>query len=205
MTDTLFVVHTMGRCGSQSAYHSLAEAGHNVVHCHRLVGDSRPQDIEAREIIESWAGDIVVITMTRDPVARNLSAYYMNYSGGHPSLDDFLLRYPHNVPLTWFDEQVLGYWGVDVYNVGAEHSQKLLVVRCEDIEYGTWPQYMDVLGLPLLPIPTEGKTTDERYKQFIDEVRLPFWYLRRAYNSRYAMRFYTPAEIEGFMERWNRR
>ena len=68
-----------------------------------------------------------VITAVRDPVARNISAYFNNLTLStlkrefneeelQAMMDQFLDKYSHDIPLVWFDKEMRDVLGLDVYH-----------------------------------------------------------------------------------------
>ncbi len=210
------VVHSMGRVGSLSVKKALELAGHpNVIHTHHLmdVEGVYPKDEEARALIDGkgWG----VVSVVRDPIARNLSAWWMNYKSDMDdpgdATDNFLEDYPHQIATEWFDWEIKGYWGVDVYERSPHHprqaygDQQLVVVRLED--FGRlWTQEMLSIfcSQPLpVPMPSEAGQTGYDYISFIANLALPFEYVNRMYSSQYARHFYSDVELEYFKQAWS--
>ena len=42
------------------------------------------------------------------------------------------------------------------------------------------------------------------YRDFLQEIQIPDWYLDYYYNSAFVKHFYTPEEIAGFREKWSK-
>lgn len=138
------MIYQMGKVGSSSVYQSLKKYGcHPVFHVHRL----NPKNIEAvsrdhlrrsgrskderlglflYEHIFLQKIPVNIITLIREPIARNISAFFQNFElfmgeKYHCSADvddlisRFLAEYNHDVPLKWFDDELQAVSGVDVY------------------------------------------------------------------------------------------
>ena len=147
------VVYQMGKVGSVTICESLraARLGRPVVHVHYLTPDGIRNamlcNIDAKGLyspMRSWTSRYVrhrldhnlekgiwtVISLVREPVARNISAFFENLANTHQDLGSdrqqpgdliarlqmrFLETYNHRVPLTWFDDEVKPTFGIDVY------------------------------------------------------------------------------------------
>jgi hypothetical protein len=93
--------------------------------------------------------EIVLVVPVRKPMGRNVFAFFENLSrygiASHAkqSIEDvikiFLSKYPHKVPITWFDNEVETPLGIDVPSLGLDAGEvsvqlgkRLLVVRAEE-------------------------------------------------------------------------
>lgn len=213
------VVHTHGRVASRSIVDFVERAGvDHIVHAHRLQNPTidGTMSIQFSKVgaIEDMGGkkEWKVISAVRDPVARNLSAFFANVY--NPSMKDwqeeFLVDYPHRQYLEFFDREIRPFWGVDVYEEIPMYSpdrvygrDKLIVMRVEDM----WDQvrYSYIKFLDALLVFTEDTVLmglQGRLTYPVKEVKLPESYLNGMYRSKFAKYFYTEEEIEGFMKRW---
>lgn len=75
------------------------------------------------------------ISCVRDPVARNLSAFFQNITdyvkdpaNANPQyvLDAFTAEYDHDIPLTWFDREWHEYLGIDIYQAKPASGRRFL-------------------------------------------------------------------------------
>jgi len=211
------VVHSMGRVGSQSVKTALELGGNpNVLHVHHLmdVDGVYEKDEEHRAAVDGKAWGVV--SVVRDPVARNLSAWWLNHRPADlddpaAMLEHFIEEYPHQIPLQWFDWEIKGYWGIDIYAPpSSPHhprqsygDQQLMILRLEDFGR-TWTQEMLSIfyNQPLpIPMPKVGKSGDD-YKRFLGTVALPAEYGNKMYSSKYARHFYSDIELEYFRWKW---
>lgn len=174
-----------------------------------------------------------VITLVRDPVQRNVSAFFENltevipdvyerHARGEISLaevrDTFLDRYDHNAPLDWFQSQLEPVFGIDVFATPFDAAEgyanyeakraKLLLIRLENLTACGETAICEFLGLDHFELVTSNvgrqKRYHELYAEFEQTVTLPASYLARMYDSRLARHFYTDEEIEGFRRRWTK-
>ena len=143
------VVHSMGRVGSISVTLALRERfpERHCFHTHYLHADTiresregfnrmyrvtgrpglhrnhRSSQILRSRLDRGECGDWMVVSLVRDPVARNISAFFKNFDFNHPQLGRAFLadpkntdhlvdlfKYPeepeHSFALDWFDREV---------------------------------------------------------------------------------------------------
>jgi hypothetical protein len=240
------LIFQMGKVGSKSVQTLLESLqGLTVHHLHHLhpstidavrescrrAGKPVPPHLRNSELVRARFIDprrpVRVITMVREPVARNVSAYFQNldlFHGAEPpaaaDLDlvvrRFLEQYPHDVPLTWFDLQMGPALDLDVYQTPFPHEAgwtvlehewaRVLVLRCEEDDQRKAEAIGRFLGMEGLRLRPENvgaaKAYGDLYQRVRRVLRLPADLIDRMYQSRYARHFYAPAEIEGFRSRW---
>jgi hypothetical protein len=246
------LVHQMAKVGSSTVLASLRPLlGARVVQVHNLSIEGLRHALhsvavkrEARvpEII--WHGryfaeylakggspvDWRIITLVRDPVARNISGFFQNIEKWRPGAislfqsgrldiselcDCFLEAYPHELPLQWFDKEIKAVFGIDLLELPFDAeagfsihatSPRVLLIKLERLNDVGEVALGDFVGLGRIPLLHENVAEDKRYRDlyraFVKEARLPREYLDRMYGSRYARHFYTEAELFSFRERW---
>lgn len=175
-----------------------------------------------------------IVTLVREPVARNISGFFegiamripdfnQKYAMGIISVQDlieiFICEYEqHDVPLTWFDEELKPVFGVDVYEgefpksrgyeIYAGKYADVLLFRLENLNACAQAAFKQFLNLDKIALIPENISKDKEYfpayNRFLASVVLPPTYLDRMYNSRYTTHFYTPQEIDCFRKRWSR-
>lgn len=241
------LVYQMGKVASTSIYVSLKESTDlDVFHAHRLNpeniarvreehlqrGDVPPDDTRGlylyKRLIKPRRKSIRIITLIREPVGRNISAFFQNLEsfermkGAHSALEveelvrDFIHKYNHDVPLTWFDEELRAATGIDVYQHPFPHEKgyqrideppfHVLIMR-HDLDDGEKSaRIAEFLGLDSFHITRVNISADkeyaETYQAFLASIQLPEDYVDRMLSSRYARHFYSPEEREALSQRW---
>lgn len=252
------LVYQMGKVGSSSIVKSLnaLKVDRPVYHVHflNLRNIERAQETlrsiygrkhsvnrwalyESRFVVkhlirESGRG-LKVISLVRDPVARNLSSFFQNidifipncetlYNSGRIGVQEITEQYfakfhEHELPLTWFDEEMESVFGIDIYSAKPVSSAErvymcrngkveLLVMRMEDIDdvaENAVRRFLHVNEFRLEQANVGNKKTYGRiYAEFRKQIKLPGSYLSKMYDSRYARHFYSSEEIESFRRRW---
>ena len=247
------VVYQMGKVGSSTVYRSLRSLGlrRQLHHVHLLNNLDAIEDgvrrlypdpvgtlaqIEKgrrlrRRILQRRGTTWNLISLVRDPVQRNVSAFFESLTEVIPDVyerrarddialadirDAFLDRFDHDAPLSWFQSQLEPVFGIDVFAVGFDTEKgyatyeapgaRLLVLRLENLmEDGETAirEFLDLDDFALVPANIAlDKRYADLYSEFERSVTLPPSYLERMYESRFARHFYSTAEIEAFEQRW---
>lgn len=258
--DSPIIVYQMGKVGSRTVVETIKKinTGDPVFHLHRLtdkgfefieqLGEARGRVYPGENYwlsyylrirvglgedsrIKQWR----IITLTRDPIARNVSAFFFNLPIWYPTFehdmqiktmayilsklrDIFLYQFPHDIPVTWFDEEFQPIFGLDVFAKSFAHEQgyeiydiesvRLLILRLEDMNRALQPALASFLQLnsPHFEIVkanlAEKKAYYAVYDAFLRQPDLPVDYLDKMYESDYACHFYTEAERATFYQRW---
>lgn len=204
----------MGKVGSISIFYNLLDRnlGVPVHHCHALHDLDRLEESmkealpnpdeelqggtlagirrykEIRDELLAGPKPWNIITLTRDPVPRNISAFfqsaperipdfYERLEAGTLSLDEleaaFLMdEVSHNSPLVWFDEQLKPFTGIDVFERPFPHEKgydifesdraRLLVIRLEDYFRCGKQAFLDFLGLEDWNVQRKGNTGETK-------------------------------------------
>ena len=173
-----------------------------------------------------------VITLTRDPVARNISTFCemcniffpdwkIKYEQGLLDLREmqtYLVSNfsPGNAPDKWFDQQLKPVFEVDVYAKKFPHKAgyaiyrcrnngRMLLLRLEDL-YRVAPKAIKkFLGIDGFSLLDANESTNRDFAVLYKEIKklaFPMSYLKTMYNTKYVKHFYTKQEIEKFYERW---
>ena len=109
-------IFQMGKVASTSIYKSLQQQyPGRVFHGHSFKKDHENPEIRFLHHHYRFGGRIKIISLVREPVGRNISAFFQNFeeytgipfSSSALSLDElyqiFLGKYAHEEPLEWFD------------------------------------------------------------------------------------------------------
>lgn len=245
---TPVIVYQMAKVGSSAVVAALQAARLPVFHVHRMDAGHLAAMREARRRL-GWyippvprhdrlglrlrrdifdrGREVAIVTLVRDPVARNLSSYFEHLDSiwhtrnAHESIsakalaDGFGPRYTHAEPLTWFDDEMLPVTGIDVYQrpfpasgslVISTGRIRLLILKSEMPDAAKGEALSAFIGRPNLTVTrvnaTEDKSKGEAFRRFVSDVSLPDDYLRQMLESRYARHFYSDSERKGLWERY---
>lgn len=229
------LVYSMGKVGSTAVVHALQTAPDLAVfHVHHLAavparGAGHRRALSAllwRELVAPGV-PAAVITLTREPIARNVSAFFQNLRRevGGPApwqaptatlVETFLTRFDHTRAVRWFDDEPRRALGVDVYaapfDAAAGHARiahdryPTLVLRCEldDAAKGRLiGAFLGRAGVELARANAgEDKAYAHAYAAFRRALRVPQALAGMLLESRYARHFHTPAELAAARTRW---
>lgn len=197
----------MGKVGSSSIAAACTEAGLKVHHIHSL---SAPLPAQS-----------VVVTAVREPIARNLSAFFQNIDVFCPGVDDpqsvlntFVTKYPHRTPEAWFDWEFRDRLGVDIYRhpfdvkrrYAAISDPRAIVLRvdCDDDEKSA--VLSQAFGTEVTVrrenVGAVKKSSGALYRDVLDIARFDSAFLDAVYGSKYVKHFWSAGEIAGFKRRW---
>jgi hypothetical protein len=183
-----------------------------------------------------------IITLVREPIIRNLSAFFQNMeimasgSGYHIQSIDydyslqfkphrfdelagiFLEKYDHETPLVFFDRELHGVLGIDVYSEEFDHgigykifrgeNIDTLLIRLEDLNAVAQDALNEFLGIDRFELISANVSKDKKhaeiYRRLLKTIRVPDDYIETMYGSKYARHFYTESELDAFQKKWRR-
>lgn len=211
------LVFTMEKVGSSSVKKAAENAGF-------IVGRASPNNIHT--IVKSEYGPI--ITMVRDPIARNLSAlmeFRDEYFDEFPSeyspdiLQTFIDKFPHEEPEQWFGEYIYVDFDVDVPGTFFPKTKGwkiyddfLLVIKTEALNK-SFPEAFRTLANLGDDVPIEiehrglgfkkhGPEVGPVYKELLENAKFDKAFLDRMYETDYVKHFYLAKEVQKFRSRW---
>jgi hypothetical protein len=174
----------MGKVGSQTVEKTLnsLELSRPVFHFHWLSPDMLKFTLDKSDFLrraypgrDYWesvyvkekilpslpSGNVDIITLTREPIARNLSAFFYSWGYWYPDMmekfidldshpqarqqltDYFLQKFHHQRALDWFDVELAPYFDFDIYQepfspekgyqIYQTRKLNLLLIRLEDL------------------------------------------------------------------------
>lgn len=245
------LIYQMGKVGSSTIHHSLEklETKLPVFHTHFLSyqglieGEKlklanltkNPKYLyniclshEIKKKTKKWK----VISLVRDPIARNISAFFQNIRLYYPIsygenisninietlLEAFFKHFDHDRPLIWFDREIKPVLGIDIYNytfpkdIGYRiyHNDffDLLVIKLEklnDCIHSAFHEFLGIENFQLINANTSHqKPYAKIYKQFIENINFDIKYIDKNYESKFVNYFYTISEIKKFKEKWRK-
>ncbi len=238
----------MAKVGSSAVVAALNEARIPVFHVHRMsaehlhrMRESRRSlgwlvppvpahdhlGLRLRKILIDSGSRVSIVTMVRDPIARNFSSYFEHLDAiwqttdahdGVPMsalIEGFHSRYPHDEPLTWFDDEMLPVTGIDVYEYPFPESGhltvrrdnlELLILKSELADQVKSQVLSQFTGAPVPSVSSRNRTSEKEkgavYRQFAREIQLDRAYVERMLGSRYARHFYTARELDELRARY---
>lgn len=237
------VIYTMGKVASTSIAAAMDRAGFDSYHIHSLAprhlksmalqhlnrGRFPPPHISAamtfRNELLAHPDRCLYISAVRDPLSRNLSAYFGNLkrqdrdiwaakdAAWHFSV--FVKKYPHDVPLTWFDREFRAQLGIDIYKHDFDRERRysyypeirtvLFRVDCPDEVKGS--VLSEIMGCKITverENDSEQRDYVDLYRQVLDLAAFDNGFSAEAYSSRFCRHFWTADELEKMEARWRR-
>lgn len=158
------------------------------------------ESIRAQHLVDRRNGQWTVISLVRDPVARNLSAFFqvaefrhgipLAYLDRHVDapwvvdvlVDEFLGTYAgHHEPATWFQEELEAVFGIDVYATPFDKGRgfssyvtdraNVVVIRMEDLRDVFADAMRVVLPGREIPIVSANRGETKSYAELYRRVR----------------------------------
>jgi len=168
---------------------------------------------------------IKIICIYRDPIARNISAFFEQYSyvldgdiNSLPTpevLDCFWMYARHDTPLDWFERELKKSFGVDIFSVPFDRLRGYGVLRqgYRDVLLLTMEKMREnetvigeFLGLQAFHITpanrAERKHYATAYNAFKRELVISEAYAEKMYASPVVRYFYSDEDILKFRRRW---
>jgi hypothetical protein len=223
------LLYQMGKVGSSSIYNSLKEEYPGVVLTSHWY-PSEKKDYKLSRLfnrVVKKKKPLKVISLIREPVGRNVSAFFQNferdtgvsYSDSEFSVRElreiFLENYNHEIPLIWFDENILANFGIDVFATPfpetgimtySHENIQLLILRSEVADEFKIQAISAFLNLDHFVLKNINISSEKEYAQtyqaFCDQVKLPKPYLDKMCHSKYFTYFYSSETIESTYQKW---
>lgn len=212
------VVHQMGKVGSTSVFHALQRCeGIEVFQTHVLTGTRQLQlrhEIHGeiiRKALREADRPLRFISGVRDPMARNISAFFQNLprtvTTFEQARDRFLASEEHLVTRDWFDQQVKTPLGIDVFEKPANFddgaflaADNFLIYRVEDRQAHREQAIARYLGLDDFSLVSANVGKRKSYAALYREFKTRFQptkaFVEATYATTYVRRFYPESWSE---------
>ncbi|MGF1583383.1 MAG: putative capsular polysaccharide synthesis family protein [Gemmataceae bacterium] len=225
------LIYQMGKVASSSIYKSLVSSYPGIVLRSHHFGPT-VDDWKVRHLyrcFERGSLSLKVISLVREPVGRNVSAFfqcferdtglpYAEFDGPPESLGElFLSHYRHHLPLEWFDQHILHNFGIDVfttpfpergYETYMAEKVELLVMKAELEDSCKAKILREFLSGNLGEFSlitrnvSRNKDYGQLYQEFRNKVKLPMAYVQRMCDSKYFRHFYDQDVRESLLSQW---
>lgn len=237
----------MGKVGSRSVSDSLKYYGLNpVIYIHRMNPDNikkvreehlknklKPKDERIglwlyKNVCKKQGQKAKIITLVREPVSRNISAFFQNferfvgskYEESNFKINDlinlFLSGYRHDVSLSWFQVEMNQTLGLDIYKYAFSKEKgylkiekenfEILILKLEISDITKQIALSNFLNLSDFQLTRENVGNEKNYattyKDFKSKIRLPSSYMEKMLYSNYTRHFYSQNEIDKFWSSW---
>ena len=213
-TATPIIIYQMGKVASTSIHRSLLSQYPGAV----AFSHSLDEPHWRAELVYDWfkkGNTVKIITLTREPIARNISGFYQwfeNYVGvpfwkSTHSIKElqsiFYEKYDHTWALEWFDKNIKRYFDIDLYEkpfprigygIYKNNNAEVLVIKAEADNAIKEQAIREYLELPnfVLQVVNVGseKFYAKSYKQFKSSFDLTESYRKMIEESKYYIHFY---------------
>jgi len=223
----IFDIHILNRL--DVLYENILKRNPNARDSLSVVEQGRivREKIESGEY-ESWN----IISMVRDPIARNISAFFQQIKDMTPDISNkidtnsvsaeelvelFLQKHPHNGADWWFDTQLKPVFDFDIFAVPFNKEKgyhiyetprfRLLMMRLENMNQIIQPAMKRFLGIENFHLSKQNvgkeKGYGKAYTAFLN-LPLPLSYVEEMYSTRTATHFYTEGELQRFTAFWTK-
>ncbi len=239
------LIYQMGKVGSTTVSKTLTQYGlknyqiHylsknkllDIKNSHEAIGKRPPEhyklsmDVLNKNLLEA---PVKIISMVRDPVARNVSAFFNNidrFLNKKPlstiSMENlvhtFLHKYPHKIATNWFEDEFKPITGIDILSCPINNRDSYFRLDNSDIDFlllkveasdemkvQALNEFIPNLGLKSLTYGNVGsdKNYSGPYERFRKEFCVPSDYLADMYGAQLIRHIYTTQEIELMRSRW---
>ncbi|MFO7713620.1 putative capsular polysaccharide synthesis family protein [Desulfosarcina sp.] len=141
-----------------------------------------------------------VITLVRDPIARNVSSFFQDLTTRHTHLDyaallaeddvegnarrlidTFLIRHDHQRPLKWFDMELKRVFDIDIFaepfdkekgfTIYGNDRCRVLLIKLEALDRCAAPAFQQFLNTNAFKLPNENVSAQKDYGRLYDAVR----------------------------------
>lgn len=230
------LVYNMGKVGSTSITETIMENGfRKTLKCHWMkynypIAEFWTERKYLMNAINSGKDrPFKIVIPVREPMARNISAFFQILPDYIPNYKDkdlkYLYRYfvsEYNVeyPDQWFHMEPMEVFGFDPYRVPfdtsvgyqiyKEEKHQYLIIRLEDCESKLTEALRIFLGVDNIQMKSSNvfeKTSRHRmqkeYAEF-KKFRYNQDFLNRTYALEYVNHFYTKEEINKFRNKWSK-
>lgn len=233
------VVYTMGKVASSSVTQAIVRAS---VRCHDI-HTLDPQHLlkMARARLDrgeyppfhvcvsmAWEAEIrdtngcVYISLVRDPIARNISAYFQNFpisaeraemplKVAEEVVAAFRERYPHPYPARWFDNEFRRFLGIDIYSVPFDRirrnvaTEQFLLMRTDLNDAEKSRLLSKAIGSRIhveRQNVGEWKGYSQIYQSVLEIAKFPAAFVDAMYATPFARHFWTDDELAALRDRW---
>lgn len=242
------LIYQMGKVGSTSITQSLPKERYPLVYHLHVMNEQRLETtIQAWEAGIPWPYRLIqtgyfalnniiqpkrqcrIITMTRDPIARNVSAFFENYHQhtgqrfekttlGIEEIINCFLQTDQTVPLDWFDMEMKDVLGIDIYQQPFPKDAGYRRIKHENIDLIVYKSELalekqshilsDFLSDPAFSLSIGNISSDklyaDAYHKMKDSIQFEPKFVDQMLNSKYVQHFYTDAEIQQMRAKWVR-
>lgn len=232
---TDIIIYQMGKVASQALQRAFLEHDYKVQHIHWMLDDTgefpgiRPHIVEK---IKNQEQQFKIITTVREPVARNISAFFqqvakycqqnnMDYTKATAEeLHELFLKvYDIHWPDEWFKREMLPVLNFNAFANNFDHDKgytiypdrfhPIMIIRVENINEvleKAIKEFLDIDNIKMVYYNVGIKKNINKFLNPIYEkfltLKLPDEFINKNYELQYAKHFYTEDEIKKLKYKW---
>ncbi len=226
--QSVFHVHMISAAGIRGLHEAMRRRGLGRVR--NVLNDPDDLGLALADVIIKPRRRARVVSLVRDPVARNISSYFQaldvlwqaesahEHFGVERLLEEFHERFTHERGIDWFDDEFKPVLGIDVYEHPFPRREGFLRIDSGPYEVLLMRHDLDdrlkekclaaLIGVPSVTLTPRNvgaeKSYSEAYREFLSRVVLPEDYVDRMLGSKYARHFFDPEELERVRAKWLR-
>jgi len=232
MTHSNILVYQMGKVASVSIQVALRKKGLRTTHAHWMNNEEGefPTSKKSliKEIQEGTRGRWKVITPIREPMSRNISAFfqkiedywpaYRTYEFDPKMIEAFIEKYNHRWPHIWFHTELISVFEIDIfkqfffpeegYGIYKADYGDILIIRVEDLDKlseKVFEEFLGVSGVEMVKTNTAMRNRlAQMYLDFQEHAKFSEEFLNEVYGDIYARHFWSEEEINQFIKRWSK-
>lgn len=235
-----FLVYIPGKTGSETVRNTLLQEGLDVIHIHRMCFFNNA-DTEMAVLEEASAffrkhiraEGCKIITLVRDPVARELSTFMQSFNSEiyvmRHNFDsgcslatyaaEFMVRnLDDNYEFAWFDRELKEVTGIDIYQYPFDKEKgyawikegniEILVMTLEKLNENV-EVLGEFVGRPGIKLQNANVGDGKHYKYIYEglkkDIKLPARVMESQYkNNSQLDHFYSEEEKERFLQKWSK-
>lgn len=221
-------IYQQGKVGSSTLRRSIRKyydgavmAAHNIENGFDWTVDVLNEEVKKQPI------PIKIITPIREPISRNLSAFFQNFErfagvkfedsrhSVQELMDIFFEKVGHEFPINFLDLHIYKHFGIDAYETPFPNEDyvflkkgdvELLIMKYDIDETVKNKIIGDLINNKSFKIDENRNVSSSKkyasvYKE-IQNISLPKWYIDKMLNNKYMRHFYSK-EIKGIADKWS--
>ena len=239
--NNIILVYTMGKVGSSTVFETMIKEFPlcKAFHIHFLSNHWLKDKLKdtagweynkkiAFEFFQYFSKNkhkrLKIITLVRDPIARDISEFFQNYRKEGYNIDKMSLfeiielvkGRGHDLSLNWFESDFSNYLEFNIYDYPFNKDKgysiyrfdgfDLLVMQTEKLNEIFRDAFREFYGFEVKKLLKANETKGKFKKDFYREIKRLYYEekaeLGKVYQSKYVTHFYAKKDVEKFIRSW---
>ena len=241
----LYLVYTMSKVGSSSVYYSLKNKfPYKEIHHIHFLGETWLSSFKTGhsifnnnirngeallKLLHKKRWKIKIISLTRDPIARDISGIFQTWQHlfnvqdvtelSPEKIIEYLKKEDFSYSQNWFETDFFEFTGFDVfrhkfnknrgYDIYSCNKADILILQLEQINSVFNQAMNEFIGkgnyILLEENITSSRASGNLNSAVKKQLKLPADQLENVYSTPYTLHFYNEYQIDKFKERWMER